>query len=72
MANPLGGPAIPQNGGNPFGNMVAMLSQFQQFKQSFQGDPKAKVQELLNSGQMTQDQFNQLSQQAKMFQGFLK
>lgn len=50
---------------NGFANMI---SQFNQFKQSFQGDPKAQVQQLLNSGQMTQEQFNQLSQAATQFQ----
>ena len=44
------------------------MSQFQQFRQSFQGDPKTQVQQLLNSGQMTQEQFNQLSQAATQFQ----
>lgn len=46
-----------------------IFSQFNQFKNQFQGDPKAKVQELLNSGQMSQDQFNMLS---AMAQNFLK
>lgn len=50
---------------NGFANM---MSQFNQFRQSFQGDPKQRVQDLLNSGQMTQEQFNQLSQAATQFQ----
>lgn len=48
-----------------------IMSQFQQFRQSFQGDPKTQVQQLLNSGQMTQEQFNQLSQAATQFQKFM-
>lgn len=63
MPNPLI-PNNPQNGGN-------ILQQFLAFKNSFQGDPKAKVQELLNSGQMTQEQFNKLQQMAKNLQGIL-
>lgn len=63
MPNPLI-PNNPQNGGN-------ILQQFLAFKNSFQGDPKAKVQELLNSGQMTQEQFNNLQQMAKNLQGIL-
>lgn len=59
-----------------FGNMSAgnnnFLQQFNQFRSSFQGDPKQKVQELLNSGQMTQEQFNQLSIMAQSFQNLLK
>ena len=61
---------IPQN--SPFGNMSNMMNQFQQFRNNFQGDPKQKVQELLNSGQMSQQQFNYLSQLAQQFQGFFK
>ena len=52
--------------------LANMMSQFNQFKSSFNGDPKAKVQELLNSGQMTQQQFQQLSQAATQFQNMMK
>lgn len=44
------------------------LQQFLQFKQTFNGDPKQTVQNLLNTGQMSQQQFNQLAQQAKQLQ----
>lgn len=44
-----------------------IFSKFNVFKSSFQGDPKAKVQELLNTGQMSQEQFNMLSQMAQQF-----
>lgn len=53
-------------------NMQAMLSQFQQFKQGFNGDPKQQVQQMLNSGKITQAQYNQAVQMANMFQQFLK
>ena len=53
----------------PFGNNpFAIMQQFQQFKANFQGDPKQKVQDLLNSGQMSQQQFNYLSNLAQQFQ----
>ena len=45
-----------------------MFAQFQQFAQNFRGDPRAQVQQLLNSGRMTQEQFNQLSNMANQFQ----
>ena len=44
-----------------------IVSKFNQFKENFTGDPRAKVQELLNSGQMTQEQFNMLSSMAQSF-----
>lgn len=56
---------------NPFGNMFNMMQQFQQFKSSFNGDPKQQVMQLLNSGKMSQEQFNQLQVMAKQFQGML-
>ena len=51
----------------PFG----MIQQFNQFRQAFQGDPRQQVQNLLNSGQMTQEQFNNLSNIAQQFQQFI-
>lgn len=49
-----------------FGNMQNFLSQFNQFKQQFNGqqNPQQMVQQLLDSGKMSQQQFNQLSQMA--------
>ena len=41
-------------------NLFNMLQQFMMFKNNFQGDPKAKVEELLSTGQMSQEQFQQL------------
>lgn len=72
MANPifqaLGGGAMP----GPFGNMQQMVQAFNQFKANFQGDPKQKVQELLQSGKINQQQLNQAQQMAQQFQQFLK
>lgn len=56
-----------QNGG-PFNNPMQMIQQFNQFRQTFRGDPRQQVQNLLDSGQMSQEQFNQLSSMAQMFQ----
>lgn len=64
--NALGGntPRLPGS----LGNMQDMLQKLNQFKQSFQGDPKQQVQQLLNSGKMSQAQYNQLSQMATQIQ----
>lgn len=35
-----------------------VLARFQQFKNTFQGDPKTAVQRLLDSGQITQAQYD--------------
>lgn len=54
MANPLfqalGGGQMPGRMGQ-FQNMV---QQFRQFQQTFQGDPKAEVEKLVQSGKITQ------------------
>lgn len=52
-------PQMPNNG------MMQFLREFQQFRQSFHGDPKAEVQRLLNTGQLSQQQFNQLAAEAQ-------
>ena len=49
-------------------NQKNMLAQFDEFKRTFKGDPKAEVQRLLDSGQMSQEQFGRLSEMANQFQ----
>lgn len=53
------------------------LQQFNQFRQMFRGNPQQQIQQMLNSGQISQEQYNRAVQQAqsimsKMPQGFLK
>lgn len=45
-----------------------MLQRFQQFRQNFKGDPQQQVQQLLNSGRVSQSQYNQAVQIAQQFQ----
>ncbi len=72
MNNPfmaaLGGGQMP----GPMGNFAQMVQQFQQFKANFQGDPKAEVEKLLQSGKLNQQQLNQLQQMAKQFQSLMR
>lgn len=56
---------------NPFSNMQDMMQRLNQFRQSFNGDAKQQVQQLLNSGKMSQNQYNQLSQLATQIQNML-
>lgn len=53
------------------GGIGSLIQQFQQFRANFQGDPQQQVQQLLNSGKMSQEQFNQLAGLANQFQRFL-
>nr|DAE52988.1 MAG TPA: hypothetical protein [Bacteriophage sp.]DAZ15094.1 MAG TPA: hypothetical protein [Caudoviricetes sp.] len=62
MSNPFFGAL---GGGNGF---FQMMQQFQQFRANFQGDPKAEVEKLLQSGAMSQQELNQLQSMAKQFE----
>lgn len=48
-----------------------LLQRFMQFKQTLRGDPQAQVQQLLNSGKVTQDQYNQAVQTAQQLSRML-
>lgn len=50
------------------GNMQNFMSQFNQFRQGFQGNSQQQVQQLLNSGRMNQQQYNELYAAAKQIQ----
>ena len=65
MSNPLFQQMQPQ------GPMNNILQRFQQFKQAFAGDPRQQVQNLLNSGKVTQSQYNQAVQMAQQLQRML-
>lgn len=67
MANPL----FNLFGNSQYGNMANLVSQFHKFKSTFQGDPQKQVQELLNSGKISQAQYDQAVQQAKALQKML-
>lgn len=58
-------------GNNQLNSMPGFMQRLNQFRQNFTGDPKQQVQQLLNSGKMTQAQYNQLSQMATQIQNML-
>lgn len=68
LFNALGGGRMP----GPMGQFQQMMQQFQQFRANFQGDPKKEVEKLLQSGQMSQAQLNQLQAMAQQFQSCLQ
>ncbi len=41
------------------------LQRFNQFRQNFSGNPQQQIQRMLNSGQITQEQYNRAVQQAQ-------
>ena len=66
MTNPL-----YQMMGNQPNGMQQMMQRFQQFQQAFRGDPKQQVQQLLNSGKVSQAQYDQAVKMAQQFQKML-
>lgn len=68
LFNALGGGAMP----GPFGNMQQMIQSFKQFRQTFQGDPKQTVMNMVNSGRISQSQLNMAQQMASQFQDMFK
>nr|DAG58348.1 MAG TPA: hypothetical protein [Caudoviricetes sp.]DAW47951.1 MAG TPA: hypothetical protein [Caudoviricetes sp.] len=54
-------------------NPILMLAEFRKFAQGMTPqNAKAEVEKLLQSGQMSQQQFEELKQQAESFASFLK
>ena len=49
-----------------------MLQQFQQFRNSFRGNPQQMVQQMLQSGQINEAQLQQAMQMARQFQHIVK
>ena len=66
MSNPLYQQQMNQQ---PMNNLV---QRFQQFKQTFSGDPRQQVQNLLNSGKVSQQQYNNAVQMANQLQRLMK
>ena len=62
MSNPLFNTVV---GNSP---MNSLMQRFNQFRQTFQGDPKQQVQQLLNSGRVSQADYNRAYQMAQQLQ----
>ena len=56
----------------PMNKMGDFINQFNQFKSTFSGNPEAQVRQLLQSGRMSQEQFNQLAQTANQLRQLIK
>lgn len=61
-------PLYDQMQNNQFAGGGNMMQRFQQFRQSFRGNPQEQVQQLLNSGRVSQQQYNNAVQLAQQFQ----
>lgn len=60
--NPLYQQMMPQNN---------VMQRFMQFRQQFHGNPQEQVQQLLNSGRVTQQQYDAAVQMANQLKNML-
>ena len=56
---------------NPFGQMQALMQRFQQFQNTFKGNANQQIQQMMNSGKVNQQMYNQAVQSAQQFQRML-
>ena len=69
MGNPLYKDFNSQSANN--GGIDNFINQVNNMQKTLKGNPKEIVQGLLNSGQMSQNQFNQLAQMANKIRGLM-
>jgi hypothetical protein len=68
MANSL----FTQFGNQPPNNgLMQIMAQAQDLQKTFDGNPRKEVERLLNSGQMSQDQFNKFAQMANQIRAMM-
>lgn len=53
-------------GDNKVSNFLSHINEFNNFRNSFQGDPQQEAENLIKSGKMTQQQFQQYAQLANL------
>ena len=72
LFNSLGGGVPTPQMPSGMGGLQNIISRFQQFKKMFSGNPQQQVQQMLNSGRVSQEQYNQAVQMANQLQKLLK
>lgn len=65
--------SLSRGGFGRLGDVMGLVSQFRQFAQNVTpGKAEAEIARLLSSGQMSQEQFQELKENAKFILNFLK
>lgn len=59
------------NMSNKPNNNNNFLARFQQFRQNFTGDPRQQVEQMLQSGKVSQEQYNRAVQLANQFRNMM-
>lgn len=55
-----------------YGQQNDMMQRFLQFQKQFRGDPQQIVQQMLNSGKVTQEQVNKAAEMANKMMRFMR
>ena len=64
----MNNPFLGMFGGQQMNPMAMIMQKFQQFQQGFRGNADQQIQQLMNSGKVNQQQYNQAVQWAQQFQ----
>lgn len=67
MANPI----YDMMNANNDGGIMSFVKEVRDFQKTFNGDPKAEVQNLMNSGQLSQAEFDQYAKIANQVMAFM-
>lgn len=51
---------------------LSFIQRFNQFRKTFQGNPQQQVQQLIQSGRMTQEQYQQYKSQAEQMMNLFR
>ena len=60
------------NAFGPKNNVNQIINEINNFKNNFKGDPKAEVEKLMQSGKLSQAQFNEYAQIANELSKYIK
>ena len=64
-------PMASGNAANALPPALSMMQKFIEFKNAFKGNAKEQVEDLLKSGKMSQEQFEQLKSMAESFKSLV-
>lgn len=59
-------------GNMPGNNAMSLLQRFQEFRQQFRGNPQAQVQQMLQSGQISQAQYDNAVNMANQLRNLMR
>lgn len=68
MSNPI----YDQMNRNQYANPSNMIQRFQEFRRNFSGNPQEIIRQMMNSGKISQEQYNQAVQTANRLMKMMK